>query len=142
MIAAEILDFSGDVGGMIIFAKTKRTKSLARSLAPAMPDDPEASPVKSDDSPWQELAARPPAAQNEITEEKRHPVDPSVKPILLEDRPIFTFKDVSYSIGDKTLLRLASGWVRPGQLTALMGVSGAGKTTYVLILFLSARIVL
>lgn len=45
----------------------------------------------------------------------------------------FTFSDVSYhvSVGSESrqLLSSISGYVRPGQLTALMGVSGAGKTT-------------
>lgn len=45
----------------------------------------------------------------------------------------FTFKDVTYTINvngkDKRLLNGVSGFVKPGQLTALMGASGAGKTT-------------
>lgn len=45
----------------------------------------------------------------------------------------FTFSDVSYHVSvnseSRQLLSSISGYVRPGQLTALMGVSGAGKTT-------------
>lgn len=45
----------------------------------------------------------------------------------------FTFSNISYQVntsdGPRILLNAVSGYVRPGQLTALMGVSGAGKTT-------------
>lgn len=45
---------------------------------------------------------------------------------------IFTWRDVVYDIHVKgeprRLLEHVSGWVKPGTLTALMGVSGAGKT--------------
>lgn len=45
----------------------------------------------------------------------------------------FTFEDVVYTINangeEKRLLHNVSGYVKPGQLTALMGASGAGKTT-------------
>ncbi|KAF7880573.1 uncharacterized protein EAF02_007419 [Botrytis sinoallii] len=48
-------------------------------------------------------------------------------------RPSFTFSNVSYYVQvdgeNRQLLTDISGYVRPGQLTALMGVSGAGKTT-------------
>ncbi|CAI7599821.1 unnamed protein product [Penicillium crustosum] len=46
---------------------------------------------------------------------------------------VFSFKDLSYYVNvnseEKQLLRSISGYVKPGQLTALMGASGAGKTT-------------
>lgn len=45
----------------------------------------------------------------------------------------FTFNDLSYFVGagadEKQLLTNICGYVKPGQLTALMGASGAGKTT-------------
>jgi ABC-type multidrug transport system ATPase subunit len=45
----------------------------------------------------------------------------------------FTFKDISYFVHhegkEKQLLQNVSGYVKPGQLVALMGSSGAGKTT-------------
>ncbi|KAK6837992.1 hypothetical protein PG987_006273 [Apiospora arundinis] len=46
---------------------------------------------------------------------------------------VFTFKDISYFVHhegkEKQLLKNVSGYVKPGQLVALMGSSGAGKTT-------------
>ena len=45
----------------------------------------------------------------------------------------FSWSDVCYDIKikgkDRRILDMVTGWVKPGQLTALMGVSGAGKTT-------------
>ncbi|KAF5626367.1 multidrug resistance CDR1 [Fusarium tjaetaba] len=46
---------------------------------------------------------------------------------------VFTFKDISYFVHhegqEKQLLQNISGYVKPGQLVALTGSSGAGKTT-------------
>lgn len=46
---------------------------------------------------------------------------------------IFHWRDITYSVKIKTeqriLLNKIDGWVKPGQVTALMGASGAGKTT-------------
>lgn len=48
-------------------------------------------------------------------------------------RSTFTFSQVSYFLNvngtEKQLLSNVCGYVKPGQLTALMGASGAGKTT-------------
>jgi len=45
----------------------------------------------------------------------------------------FTWKDVIYTVpvkgGERRLLDNVDGWIKPGQMTALMGSSGAGKTT-------------
>eukprot|EP01117_Protostelium_nocturnum_P006316 TRINITY_DN227_c0_g1_i1.p1 TRINITY_DN227_c0_g1~~TRINITY_DN227_c0_g1_i1.p1 ORF type:complete len:1474 (-),score=463.74 TRINITY_DN227_c0_g1_i1:47-4363(-) len=46
---------------------------------------------------------------------------------------VFMWKDVRYTVpvkgGDRLLLEDVEGWIKPGQMTALMGSSGAGKTT-------------
>ncbi|KAF9425233.1 hypothetical protein BGZ94_007721, partial [Podila epigama] len=39
------------------------------------------------------------------------------------------FKDMSYSVGGKEVLRQVSGLVKPGQIMAIMGASGAGKSS-------------
>ena len=53
--------------------------------------------------------------------------------ILSEQGTTFTFKNISYFVHhqgkEKQLLCDISGFVKPGQLVALMGSSGAGKTT-------------
>ncbi|RVX71601.1 hypothetical protein B0A52_03785 [Exophiala mesophila] len=52
---------------------------------------------------------------------------------LSENKAIFTWKNLNYTVstpsGPRQLLDDIHGWVKPGQLGALMGSSGAGKTT-------------
>ena len=53
--------------------------------------------------------------------------------IIPPQKDVFTWRNVVYDIiikGEpRRLLDNVSGWVKPGTLTALMGVSGASKTT-------------
>lgn len=44
------------------------------------------------------------------------------------------FSDISYTLGNHTILESISGSVKPGQLMAIMGPSGAGKSTFLDIL--------
>ncbi|OAQ96906.1 hypothetical protein LLEC1_06533 [Akanthomyces lecanii] len=59
--------------------------------------------------------------------------DETNQPSLIQNTSIFTWKNLSYTVktpqGDRLLLDNVQGWVKPGNLTALMGSSGAGKTT-------------
>lgn len=52
---------------------------------------------------------------------------------LIKNTSVFTWKDLSYTVktpsGDRLLLDNVQGWIKPGKLGALMGSSGAGKTT-------------
>jgi ABC-type multidrug transport system fused ATPase/permease subunit len=52
---------------------------------------------------------------------------------LPKSRAVFTWRDLDYTIqhegGDKRLLNGVSGYCEPGKLTALVGASGAGKST-------------
>lgn len=57
----------------------------------------------------------------------------SVNEQLNKNKSVFTWKNLSYTVstpsGPRQLLNEVHGWVKPGQLGALMGSSGAGKTT-------------
>ena len=52
---------------------------------------------------------------------------------LNHNESIFTWRNLDYTVstpnGPLQLLNKVHGWVKPGQLGALMGSSGAGKTT-------------
>ncbi|OQV10163.1 hypothetical protein CLAIMM_14198 [Cladophialophora immunda] len=52
---------------------------------------------------------------------------------LMRNTSIFTWRNLSYTVktpsGDLQLLDNVQGWIKPGTLGALMGSSGAGKTT-------------
>ena len=54
-------------------------------------------------------------------------------PDLVRNESIFTWKNLTYTVktpsGDRVLLDDVQGWIKPGMLGALMGSSGAGKTT-------------
>lgn len=59
--------------------------------------------------------------------------DTKVDDQLIRNTSVFTWKNLSYTVktpsGDRVLLDNVQGWVKPGMLGALMGSSGAGKTT-------------
>lgn len=70
---------------------------------------------------------------NFMSEEARPAAEESANGNLVRNTSIFTWKNLSYTVktpsGDRQLLDNVQGWVKPGNLTALMGSSGAGKTT-------------
>ena len=53
--------------------------------------------------------------------------------IKIESKAVLTWEDICYDVpvqsGQLRLLKNVYGYVKPGELTALMGASGAGKTT-------------
>lgn len=52
---------------------------------------------------------------------------------LVRNESVFTWKNLTYTVntptGERVLLDDVQGWIKPGMLGALMGSSGAGKTT-------------
>ena len=63
----------------------------------------------------------------------RKEVNNATEDLKIESKAILTWEDLSYDVpvpgGTLRLLNSIYGYVKPGQLTALMGASGAGKTT-------------
>jgi ATP-binding cassette, subfamily G (WHITE), member 2, SNQ2 len=63
---------------------------------------------------------------------RRGEIEQDLSDLVQTKRP-FTWKNLTYTVpvpgGQRQLLDHVFGFVRPGQLTALMGSSGAGKTT-------------
>jgi ABC-type multidrug transport system ATPase subunit len=59
--------------------------------------------------------------------------DDDLKNKLIRNTSVFTWRNLCYTVhtpsGDRQLLDNVHGWIKPGQLGALMGSSGAGKTT-------------
>jgi ATP-binding cassette subfamily G (WHITE) protein 2 (SNQ2) len=71
-------------------------------------------------------------SDEEMNIERSGPLQDSDQTELIGNT-VFTFKDIDYFVHhegrEKQLLDHVSGFVKPGQLVALMGSSGAGKTT-------------
>ncbi|EGG18744.1 ABC transporter G family protein [Cavenderia fasciculata] len=67
--------------------------------------------------------------QNKIVQEATS----NMKDTLKMHGGVFTWQHIKYSVpvaeGTRLLLDDVEGWIKPGQMTALMGSSGAGKTT-------------
>ncbi|KAF1994828.1 hypothetical protein P154DRAFT_526746 [Amniculicola lignicola CBS 123094] len=64
---------------------------------------------------------------------RKEEVDEDSSELNITSRAILTWEDLCYDVpvpsGELRLLKNIFGYVKPGQLTALMGASGAGKTT-------------
>lgn len=69
----------------------------------------------------------------ELSSATKDEPDDVIQGNLVRNTSIFTWKNLTYTVktpsGDRVLLDDIQGWIKPGNLTALMGSSGAGKTT-------------
>ena len=67
------------------------------------------------------------------TQEKVHDISVPSEKRSFPDRKTFTWEKVNYVVpvpgGTRRLLHDVYGYIKPGTVTALMGASGAGKTT-------------
>lgn len=70
--------------------------------------------------------------ENEIVDGDKRDVSPSTKElerVMTMSGSVFMWKDIQYTVpvkgGKRLLLDHVSGWIKPGQMTALMGSSGA-----------------
>ncbi|RLV95118.1 Multidrug resistance protein CDR1 [Spathaspora sp. JA1] len=70
---------------------------------------------------------------NEATKSEDNTSETSEDHELPSNQETFLWRDLTYQIRikkeDRVILDHVDGWVKPGQITALMGASGAGKTT-------------
>ena len=71
--------------------------------------------------------------REKTTSSQASTVNGNIETELVRNTSIFTWKNLSYTVdtptGPRQLLDNIQGWVKPGTLGALMGSSGAGKTT-------------
>lgn len=99
-----------------LFKRGEAPDHLADQIGKTAPGDVEAA-AGSDDH-----AAEP---AQEVQEQQDEQMDEAAEAILVRPKDVFTWRHVNYDIkvkdGDKRLLADVSGFVRPGQLTALMG---------------------
>jgi ABC-type multidrug transport system ATPase subunit/ABC-type multidrug transport system permease subunit len=72
-------------------------------------------------------------ARKREAKNKANGKDETVSDIKINSESVLTWEGLNYDVpvpgGNRRLLNNVYGYVRPGQLTALMGASGAGKTT-------------
>lgn len=108
----EVIEWSGSGSRALEFKSAAKTKSHSTDVEEKAVDAV-ASPVISSSSTLEN--------------------GPSSLPRLETDKSMFTWKDLTFTIpydgGSRMLLNNISGYCAPGQMTALVGASGAGKTT-------------
>ncbi|CAD6885875.1 unnamed protein product [Tilletia laevis] len=146
LIASEIMDFGGSGGGVTIFARTKRAQEkIKQENANPAKNDIEASsdqlkPSRAGSDITQTGddtdAGKEKAKSNSSSDEKNTNGRAVHQRLSAEERPIFTWQDINLQLpnGGRKLLQHVDGWVKPGTMTALMGASGAGKTTLMSVL--------
>ena len=123
-LASELFSFTMEGGGALIFKKTKKAKKQVQEESKNNTTDEEkavsAEPVSSRSSDTVQ-AHESGDGKNEVANE------------IARSKSVFTWENVEYEVpyqgGTRKLLNNVNGYVKPGQLIALVGASGAGKTT-------------
>ena len=118
--AAEKIDFAKEGGGLLMFARNKRSKKALKE-APPRPDIEKGGQIEDSIS-----SSSRHIETEDISKEKNMAQ-------ISSSQQIFTWENVNFSVpvpgGQKQLLNNVDGYCKPGVLIALMGASGAGKTT-------------
>lgn len=109
MFLVEKIDWAPSGGGALKFTKKKTTPTSGGPTDEESIDDGVTTPV---------------THTEQFTKEGKG---------LVKSGSTFTWRDLNYTVpykdGDKKLLNGVSGFCEPGKLTALVGASGAGKST-------------
>lgn len=109
--------FAGGGGGLV-YKKGSAPKEVAQALSGEKVTDAAA-------------AAQDAEVEKTVSDDDSNPMDGFEK-----SETTFTWQNICYRVPDpakkgqmRTLTDNVTGWVKPGQLTCLVGASGAGKTT-------------
>ncbi|KKF94252.1 ABC transporter G family member 11 [Ceratocystis platani] len=85
------------------------------------------------DKPNQEREALNTALKEKLEARRANPSAEQTAELSFQSEAVLTWENLNYDVpvpeGTRRLLNNIHGYVRPGELTALMGASGAGKTT-------------
>ena len=125
-IAAEVFSFTGGGGGVMIFKRTKKAKSLIQKENQTLDEEKVAHTPNGSVAPIQSPSTG--SSSDNIETEKEEAIQD-----IASSTSVLTWEDVEYTVpylgGHRKLLNKVNGYVQPGTMIALMGASGAGKTT-------------
>jgi ATP-binding cassette subfamily G (WHITE) protein 2 (SNQ2) len=112
IVVSELLPFAGSGGGNTVFAPTKEARRAVRQ-SEAHQDDPEANANKGPGADIQfDLVST-----RSTSERTAHSQDEKRSRPDIEQRPIFTWKDLNYTVNGHHLLKNVDGYVKPGEMT-------------------------
>lgn len=118
-VASELFSFVGGAVGATVFKKSNKTKQLVAAASPVADEE------KGADAGG---TSRTSSGQTETGGDKQETLQG-----LSRSESIFTFSNVEYSVpyqgGQRRLLNKVSGYAKPGVMIALIGASGAGKSS-------------